>query len=114
MMSTMVGLALYADSPKPPGYIALGLTKWNQTVRPYLETYGAGGYLLEGTTYGAGTLFRMFWYLSAYKSATGEDLFNAPGFTWPRQAVMAKLYLTVPTMDRNYPGGDQARESRAP
>jgi hypothetical protein len=55
----------------------------------------------------------MFWYLAAHSTATDEDLMNAPGFTWPREAVLAKLYLTTPTMDRRYPGGDQARESEA-
>ena len=59
-------------------------------------------------------MFRMFWYLSAHTSATGEDLFNAAGVVWPRQAMLCKLYLTTPTRDRVYPGGDQARVSSAP
>ena len=56
----------------------------------------------------------MFWYLAAHTSATGEDLFNASGVVWPRQAMLCKLYLTTPTRDRQYPGGDQARVSSAP
>jgi uncharacterized protein DUF4962 len=113
MMTWLVGLALYGDSDKAPGYIDLARQRWQEQVRPYLERFGAGGYPMEGTSYGAGSLFRIFWYLAAHSTATDEDLFQAPGFNWPREAITAKLYLTTPTLDRVYPGGDQARDSQA-
>jgi PKD repeat protein len=113
MMTWMVGLALAGESSKATGYIDMGLQRWSQMVLPYLDQYAAGGYLMEGTSYGAGSTFRMFWYLSAHASATGEDLLNAPGVTWPRQAMLCKLHLTAPTRDRQYPGGEQARTSAA-
>jgi hypothetical protein len=114
MMTWMVGLALSGDSPKAAGYVAAARRRWETEAAPYLSKYGAGGYSLEGTNYGTETYYRIFWYLEAHHTATGEDLFNAPGFTWPREAITAKLYLTTPGMDRLYPGGDQPRDRLAP
>jgi hypothetical protein len=114
MMTWLIGLALAGDSAKAGGYIDLARQKWLTAVEPYLNTTGAGGYLLEGTNYGTGSTRAIFWYLSAHASATGEDLVNAPGFTWARDAILSKLYQTTPERDRVYPGGDQARDSTAP
>jgi hypothetical protein len=69
---------------------------------------------LEGTNYGTGSTRSIFWYLAAHATATGQDLLNAPGFSWAKDATVSKLYLTAPTLDRVYPGGDQPRESGAP
>lgn len=113
MFTWMVGLALAGDSPKATSYIDLALQKWSSMVTPYLATTGAGGYLLEGTNYGTSSTRYMFWYLAAHTTATGQNLLSAPGFSWARDAVIARLYLTGPMMDRLYPGGDQARESSA-
>jgi hypothetical protein len=113
MMTWMVGLALYGDSPKAPGYIDVARQKWNEKVRPYLEQYGEGGYPLEGTTYGIGSASRIMWYLAAHSTATDEELLNSPGFNWPREFIKARLHLTAPTLDRTYPGGDQPRDSQA-
>jgi hypothetical protein len=114
MTTWLVGLALHGESPKAAGYIENALRRWHEEVRPYLDRYGEGGYLLEGTNYGPASVFRIFQYLSAHQSATGEDLLNVPGFAWPRQSIIAKLYLTAPTMDRAYPGADQSRVASAP
>jgi hypothetical protein len=113
MMTWMVGLSLYGDSPKAPGYVNMALKRWHEEARPSLDRDAAGGYLAEGTNYGTETTFRIFWYLGAHATATGEDLFNAPGFLWPRQTMRAKLYVTTPRMDRMFPGGDHSRESTA-
>jgi hypothetical protein len=114
MMTWVVGLALYGDSPKAQGYIDVARTHWLTEARPYLEKYGAGGYFLEGTSYGTETLFRIFWYLQAHATATGEDLFDTPRFRWPREAILNQLYVTCPTLERMYPGGDQTRDAGAP
>jgi hypothetical protein len=113
MSTWLIGLALSGDSAKAAGYINAAKNRWHTEVRPYLDRYAEGGYLLEGTNYGTGSMFRIYQYLAAHLTATGEDLLNVGGFTWPRQAVIAKLYLTAPSMNRNYPGGDQSRSSSA-
>src|SRR6185295_11542653 len=89
------------------------LARWNTQARPYLDSTGAGGYMLEGTSYGSGSALRIFWYLTAHASATGENLLTTPGFLWPREFLACKRYLTAPTRERLYPGGDQSRESHA-
>lgn len=112
MMTWMIGLALLGESPRAQGLIDMAVARWNGLLKDYLEQQGEGGYLLEGTNYGAGSMFRIFWYLWAHKTKTGVDLF--PARRWTTQAVLCKLHLTTPRKDRIYPGGDQARISSAP
>lgn len=113
MMTWMIGLALHGDSPKATGYIDAARDRWLTKLRPHLERFG-GGYMLEGTNYGTGSVFRICELLAAHATATGEEFLTAPGFNWPRETVLAKIHLTTPDRKRLYLGGDQSRVSSAP
>ena len=115
MMTWMIGLALLGESAKAQGYVDLAKSKWNSIVVPYLAQYGAGGYLLEGTNYGPDILEFIFSYLTAHRTATGEDFLNVPpGNFWAREALLAKLYLATPDYTHKAPWGDQSSNSHAP
>ena len=110
-----IGLALAGDSPKAPGYIDLALPEVPGTrCSPTWRRRERAATCWRGPPTAAAARATSSGICPRTPAPRGEDLFHAPGFLWPQQAVLAKLYLTTPTRDRMYPGGDQARDSAAP
>lgn len=109
LQTLTLGLSIFGDSPKAQSYIDLGLKKL-AAVQAYLVKDAAGGYWLEGSSYGAmSTRFLMF-ALNAVSTATDQDLLT-PFFTtgWGREMVAATIALTTPTLDKIFPSGDGAQ-----
>lgn len=107
LCTMLVGLALSGDSGKAQGYVDNALSKWSSGALPYITGPAAGGYFVEGTSYGVDSWRLIGLITYAYSTAAG---LTAP-FWGQSPEVNALLHLTTPTLDRLYPGGDQTKSS---
>jgi hypothetical protein len=109
MTSWMAGLALSGESSQAASILALSQTKWDTKVLPCLAGQAAGGYFVEGTSYGVDSTRLMAFYLLANSTATDTDLYGQT--PWVKDAVTALIHLTVPAMDALVPLGDQTKSA---
>ena len=68
--------ALYGEVPEAPQWAALARAIFDRV----LETYSADGYFYEGFEYWIFSVPWLFHWLDAHAHATGEDLYDRPGF----------------------------------
>lgn len=68
--------ALYDEVPEAPQWAALSRAIFDRV----LETYSADGYFYEGMEYWIFSIPWMFHWLDAHAHATGENLYDRPGF----------------------------------
>jgi hypothetical protein len=97
--SWLAGLALGDDA-----LINLSRQKWQRGLAWILE-HELGGFLVEGSTYGSGSLLALLQTLCANKTATGEEL-----HPWFQSALSATFQLTTPGMGAKLPYGDAASD----
>lgn len=84
----------------------LARDKFLKRLLPFLQTEEKGGFLVEGSNYGAGSLASILRFLAAHKTATGENLI---GMTeWVEEAWWCQFHMTAPNMIGKAPLGDQA------
>lgn len=100
----LAALSLGEDSPKAADYLAAAKSKWVTQGLPYFEVRAKGGFVHDGTSYGAGTLFRMVFALEAHRTATGEDLMTP----WVSEALTCKVHMCSPDNKFRVPFGDQS------
>ena len=109
MMTWLAAVALGDSSRKSAGLFALCQSKWENLVLPYLAGPAAGGYMVEGTSYGVDSVRLMLLYQLAL--LTGTDMGSTASLRWPLEACRLLMYLTAPTMDRLVPWGDQTKDA---
>jgi Domain of unknown function (DUF4962)/Heparinase II/III-like protein len=68
--------ALYDETPEAPGWASLARAIYDRT----LATYSQDGYYYEGFEYWIFSTPWLVHYLDAHAHATGEDLYDRPGF----------------------------------
>jgi hypothetical protein len=90
--------------------LALSQKKWEAAVLPYLGSTAAGGYMLEGTSYGVDSWRLMSFYRLAL--ATGTDAGTAALPATLREAMRLLAHMTTPDWSRLYPAGDQTKSSQ--
>ena len=75
--------ALYDESPEAPGWASLTRAIYDRV----LATYSQDGYYYEGFEYWIFSTPWLVHYLDAHAHATGEDLYDRPGFRLMHQYV---------------------------
>jgi hypothetical protein len=75
--------ALYDEAPEAPDWAALARAIFDRV----LETYSEDGYFYEGFEYWIFSVPWLFHWLDAHAHATGEDLYDRPGFRLMHQYV---------------------------
>ncbi len=88
------GIASYHENAAAPGFLDYALTtRWEESLRPYLDTEGRGGITQEGSAYGMRTTF--YYTLPIISLALlGRDLPNETPFF--RELVYWYIYATTP------------------
>jgi hypothetical protein len=110
LSSWMVPVALGEGHAATPSMLALSQKKWEDAVLPYLGSTAAGGYMIEGTSYGVDSWRLMTFYRLAL--ATGTDAGTAALPPTLREAMRLLAHMTTPDWSRLYPAGDQTKSSQ--
>jgi len=77
----IMGLASAGENPRGQEIANWARTQFDATVNAAFNTgLFQGGYLIEGSTYGANHYVRLLGYMAAVKSATNEDLVAGRGY----------------------------------
>ncbi len=82
--------ALYDESPEAPGWASLSRAIFDRV----LATYSQDGYYYEGFEYWIFSTPWLVHYLDAHAHATGEDLYDQPGFRLMHEYVAHSMLPT--------------------
>lgn len=105
----LTGLALQGWSDRAHAIVTLMENRWERQALPFLKRFHAGGYPLEGTTYGVETLNRIW----QYRDASAMDLGGmAFGDMWPDSTLPFLLHFTAPDRTHHAPFGDAGGDHR--
>ena len=91
--------ALYDETPEAPGWAALSRAIYDRV----LATYSQDGYYYEGFEYWIFSTPWLVHYLDAHAHATGEDLYDRPGFRLMHEYVAHSM---LPNGDYVFDFGD--------
>src|SRR5262245_19079541 len=100
----LAGFATEADNPRGSEIVAYVRGLFQTHVEPAFATGGfAGGYPVEGYSYGANHFQRLFYYMLAVRTATGEDIISRSDYA--RKIARNLIYNLKPN---NWQVSDEA------
>ncbi len=102
------GTATSGDNPSAEAMVQHGRNLWHKYITNWIRA-AIGGVWPEGSQYSYNTLYLLFAFTEAERSASGRDPWVEEGGlnTFVANALRALLYLTVPSNDHILTYGDQ-------